>query len=130
MDDKIRSFTDLQAWQEGHKLVMKIYQVTQKFPKEEQFGLTSQLRRSAVSITSNIAEGFGRNSYNERAHFFVIARGSLMEIQNQLLIAKDIRYLKNEIFQDVSKDAINTIKLLNGLINKTKEFIKQKKSKL
>ncbi|MBI4599730.1 four helix bundle protein [Candidatus Uhrbacteria bacterium] len=76
----MRSFTDLKAWQEGHTLVLKIYKITQSFPKEEQFGLTNQLRRAAVSLTSNIAEGFGRGSYKEKAQFYSIALGSLTEV--------------------------------------------------
>lgn len=92
---KIQSFTDLYAWQAGHKLVLSIYEVTQKFPKEELFGLTNQLRRAAVSITSNIAEGFSRSSYKEKSQFYSMALGSLTEIQNQLLIAKDIKYLSS-----------------------------------
>ena len=82
---KIKSFTDLQVWQEGHKLVLLIYKVTKKFPKEELFGLTNQIKRAGVSITSNIAEGFSRQSYKEKLQFYYMSLGSLTEIQNQLL---------------------------------------------
>jgi len=88
---KIKSFMDLDAWKEGHRLVLEIYQITKKFPREELFGLTNQLRRAAVSFTSNIAEGFSRNSYKEKLQFYSMALGSLTEIQNQLLISRDIR---------------------------------------
>ena len=88
--NKIRRFTDLNAWKEGHKLVLMIYNFTKNFPKEEIFGLVSQMRRCSVSITSNIAEGFSRQSYKEKAQFYAISLGSVTELQNQLLIAKDI----------------------------------------
>lgn len=69
MEEKIKTFSDLRVWNESHKLVIMIYKVSQKFPKEEQFGLTNQIRRAAVSITSNIAEGFGRKSMKDKVHF-------------------------------------------------------------
>ncbi len=95
---KIRSFTDLNAWKEGHKLVLEIYKFTQKFPKEEQFGLTNQLRRAVVSFTSNIAEGFSRNSYKEKLQFYSMALGSLTEVQNQLLVGKGRRlFIKRRV---------------------------------
>src|SRR3989344_5012387 len=94
---KIKNFTDLLVWQSGHKLVLQIYKITKNFPQEERFGLTDQIRRAAVSITSNIAEGFGRIKYNDKAHFYTMALGSIYEVQNQLMIAKDIGYAaKNE----------------------------------
>src|SRR3989344_224377 len=86
---KIQSFTDLEVWRESHKLVLMVYKFTKNFPKNELFGLTSQLRRAVVSITSNIAEGFSRFSYKEKIQFYSIAFGSLTEVQNQLLISKD-----------------------------------------
>ena len=85
---KIKSFTDLNAWKEGHKLVLMIYETTKKFPKEEIFGLTIQLRRCSVSITSNLAEGFSRQSYKEKSYFYSMALGSVTELQNQILKTK------------------------------------------
>jgi len=117
---KIKSFTDLNTWKEAHLLVLKIYKLTQKFPKEEQFGLTNQLRRAAVSITSNIAEGFSRGSYKEKCQFYSIALGSLTEVQNQLLIAKDISYITVREFSSLAQQTIVISKLLNGLIKKSK----------
>ena len=93
---KIIYFTDLNTWKEGHKLVLTIYQITKKLPKDELFGLTSQMRRAAVSITSNIAEGFSRQSFKEKAQFYSMAQGSLTELQNQLLVSKDIGYFTAE----------------------------------
>ena len=95
---KIQKFTDLEVWKESHKLVLMIYAVTKNFPKDEMFGLTSQMRRAAVSITSNTAEGFSRHSSKEKLHFYSMAHGSLTELQNQLLISKDVNYIENVDF--------------------------------
>lgn len=123
MDTAIKSFKDLNAWKEGHMLVLEIYKLTSEFPKNEQFGLTNQLRRAAVSITSNIAEGFSRTSYKEKNQFYSMALGSLTEVQNQLLIAKDIHYISDVIFKNSEEKTIVVSKLLNGLIKKSKTFI-------
>ena len=117
---KIKSFTDLNAWKEGHKLVLMIYKITKKFPKDELFGLTSQIRRCAVSITSNIAEGFSRLSYKEKTRFYSISLGSTTELQNQLLIAKDVNYITKEQFQDIAKQSVKVHKITNGLIKSSK----------
>ena len=103
MQKPIRDFTDILAWQEGHKLVLDIYRLTKKFPKEEIFGLVSQMRRAAVSVTSNIAEGFGRQGYKEKVQFFYVAQGSLIELKNQLLIARDIGYISTVEFTKISE---------------------------
>ncbi len=120
---KIKSFTDLNAWKEGHRLVIEIYKITKKFPGEEQFGLIMQLRRAAVSITSNIAEGFSRHSYKEKLQFYSMALGSLTEVQNQLLISRDIGFLLHEEFNNVSQATTTVSKLMNGLIKGTKSII-------
>jgi four helix bundle protein len=113
---KIRSFTDLTTWQEAHKLVLAIYTLTKAFPKEEMFGLTSQMRRAAISITSNIAEGFNRRSNKEKIHFYYMSLSSLTEIQNQLIASKDIGYLSSEKFSQIAESSVVVSKLLNGLI--------------
>ncbi len=113
---KIQKFTDLNAWKEGHKLVLMIYNVTKNFPREELFGLVSQLRRCAVSITSNIAEGFSRQSYKEKINFYSTALGSVTELQNQILVAKDVCYLSQEKFQEIAEQSVIVHKLINGLI--------------
>jgi len=118
--EKIRSFTDLNAWKEGHKLVLVVYETTKKFPKEELFGLTNQLRRCVVSITSNLAEGFSRQSYKEKVQFYSIAQGSVTEAQNQLLIARDIGFIDNKSFQKVANQSVVVHKLISGLIKKSK----------
>ena len=112
---KIKSFTDLNAWKEGHKLVLSIYKSTEEFPNKETFGLTSQMRRCVVSITSNIAEGFSRNTARDKYQFYSIAQGSLTELQNQLIIARDVGYLQDSKFQDIAGQTIVVNKLINGL---------------
>lgn len=120
---KIKSFTDLDTWKEGHTFVLMIYQVTKDFPREELFGLTAQLRRAAVSITSNIAEVFSRNSYKEKVQFYSMALGSITETQNQLFIAKDVGYIEENRFNEVAIQATKVHKLLNGLIRNSKIII-------
>ncbi len=117
---KIRSFTDLDAWKEGHKLVLMIYGITKQFPKDELFGLTSQIRRCSVSITSNIAEGFSRQSYKEKIQFYSIALGSVTELQNQLLIARDVSYIKQDEFLPIAEKSIKVHKIINGLIKSSR----------
>ncbi len=120
---KIKEFTDLNSWQEAHKLVLLIYKITRGFPKSEIFGLTSQMQRAAVSITSNIAEGFGRQGYKDKVNFYYMAQGSLTELKNQLFIARDISYISNKDFTDIQMQSETAHKLLQGLITKSKSFI-------
>ena len=117
---KIQSFTDLDAWGEGHKLVLMVYKTTKQFPKDELFALTSQMRRCAVSITSNVAEGFSRQSSKEKVQFYSISLGSVTELQSQLLIAKDIGYLVREQFQEIAQQSVKTHKIINGLVKSIK----------
>jgi len=114
------------VWKEGHKLVLMIYTITKQFPKEETYSLIDQMRRAAASITANIAEGFGRQTYKEKAQFYYMAQGSLIELKNFILIAKDIRYFSKDDFQAVVDQANLTHKLLQGFIQKTKSFINPK----
>ena len=120
--DKIEKFQDLDAWKEGHKLVIEIYKVSRSFPKEEIFGLTSQVRRAVVSITSNIAEGFGRQSYKDKNNFYQMAFGSIIEVRNQLLIARDVGYINNSDFETTDNQAVRVEKICRGLIKKSREF--------
>lgn len=113
---KIKSFTDLNAWKEGHKLVLMIYKITNNFPDIEKFGLVSQIRRCVVSITSNIAEGFSRKSTKEKAQFYFISLGSITELQNQLLISRDLKFIKEKDFQEVGQQTVVVQKITNGLI--------------
>lgn len=115
---KIQSFTDLVAWREAHKLSITIYNETKGFPKEELYGLVSQLRRAALSVLSNIAEGFSRHSPKEKIQFYSIALSSLREVQSQLLYARDIGLLPKDNFPSLAEQAILISKLVNGLIKK------------
>lgn len=117
---KIKSFKDLDTWKEGHKLVLLVYKLTYGFPPEEKFCLIDQMRRCAISVTSNIAEGFSRRTKKEKAQFFYMALGSLTELQNQLLIAKDLNYISKEIFIEVAEQSVKVSKLTNGLIKSVK----------
>jgi len=119
----LKSFTDLLAWQKAHQLVLEIYRITRDFPPEELYGLTSQLKRAAVSITSNIAEGFSRGSYKEKIQFYLRALGSSTEVQNQPLVARDVKYLSQENFTRLAQLSVEVNKLINGLIKKSKTFI-------
>ncbi len=116
MKEKIKSFTDLIAWQEGHKLVLMIYKSTEGFPKKEVYSLVNQMTRCAISITSNIAEGFSRRSKKVKAQFYSTSKGSLTELQNQLLIAKDVGYLQKVEFNKIAEQTIKVSRLLTGLL--------------
>lgn len=118
--NKIRSFTDLTAWREGHSLVLHIYKLTKSFPSDEKFCLIDQMRRSVISITSNIAEGFSRKGRKEKVQFFYTSLGSTSELQNQLLISRDLGYIPTDIFQEVAVKTVVVSKLLNGLIKSAK----------
>ncbi len=120
---KIRSFRDLNAWTSGHSLILLIYKITEDFPEKERFGLASQIRRAAVSITSNISEGFNRESLKEKIQFYSISRGSLAEVQNQLLIARDIGFLNEEHFLKAADESVVVSKLINGLIKSLKKLV-------
>ena len=115
MDKKIRSFTDLTAWRKGHELVLEIYKLTLILPKEERYGLIDQMRRAVISITSNIAEGFSRNSFKEKIQFYSTALGSLTEIQNQLIVTKDIYSLDKNLFSGLAQKTIIVSKKVQKL---------------
>jgi four helix bundle protein len=121
--DKITSFTKLDAWKEGHSLVLMVYKLVKNFPKEEIYSLTNQMCRSAVSITSNIAEGFSRQSYKEKVQFYYTAQGSVTELQNQLLIARDVGYLSTIEFKTVAQQSVIVHKIVSGLIKKSKTYL-------
>lgn len=114
---KTDTYQDLEVWKQSKGLVSHVYSLTKTFPKEEQFGLTNQLRRSAVSIPSNIAEGCGRNHFKDSIQFFFIARGSLYEMETQIIIAHDLGYITKPEQLNILNDIISCKRLLNGFIN-------------
>ena len=114
--EKIKSFTDLNGWKQAHKLVLLVYELAKKFPKDEQFRLTNQICRAVVSISSNIAEGFSRNSAKEKHQFYSMSLGSLTEVQNQLLIAKDLKYISPNEFKNAAELTVIVSKLIHGLM--------------
>ena len=111
------AYRDLIAWRKATDLALEIYRATQKFPKDEFYGLTSQMRRAAVSVASNIAEGKGRYSRKEFAQFLYRARGSLLELETQLFIAKELHYLEPLQFRRMEDRTKDVGRILNGLIN-------------
>jgi len=112
----IKSFEELIIWQEARKFTNSIYKLTKKYPQEELYGLTSQMRRAAVSVMSNIAEGFDRRTTKEFISFLIIARASVSEVQNDLYISLDLNYINTENFQTNYDYAQKIAKLINGLI--------------
>ena len=123
MDEYVKSFKDLNVWKLSHCLVLKIYFFTDSYPKIEMFGLVNQMRRAVVSVTSNIAEGYGRRSYKEKIRFYYIAKGSLTELQNQVVISKDLNYLSPDKYIELDVLILNTIKVLAGLIRSSSKYV-------
>ena len=115
MNTTFKSYRDLDVWQRSMRLAKRIYQVTQKFPGDERFGLTNQLRRAAVSVPSNLAEGHARFGAGEFSRFISITMGSVAEIETQILLSKDLGYITSEITQEVLGELDAIGKMLRGL---------------
>lgn len=120
--NKIREFTDLYAWQKGHALVLLVYNITKSLPENEKFGLTSQMQRASVSITSNIAEGFGRRSIKEKIQFYYIAHGSLTEVKNISFILRDTGLISLNLYESLSELISQAQATLLGLLRATKKL--------
>ena len=118
------SYRDLRVWQESIELVITVYEQTQTFPKQEIYGLTSQMRRAAVSVPSNIAEGKGRSTDRDRSMFFYHARASLLELETQIMIAQRLSYLSGEQSQMLIQAASRIGCMLNSLIQSIKPLEK------
>jgi len=116
----MQTYRELIVWQKAMSLVLKLYIETKSWPKEEVYGLTSQIRRSAVSVPSNIAEGYGRNSTGDYIRFLQIASGSLYEFQTQLEISVQLNYLSEEKYVEINSLSIEIEKMLSSLISKVK----------
>jgi four helix bundle protein len=120
----VKTYKDLEVWKKSIELVASIYEATKQFPKEELYGLTNQIRRSAVSIPSNTAEGFSRASTKEYIQFLYIALGSSAEVETQLIIAKNIGYLPEHDFDKINNELKSIRKMLNALITILKGKLK------
>jgi len=118
MQTKISSYKDLIVWQKAIVLVIDVYSITKDFPAEEKFNLTSQINRATVSVPSNIAEGYGRNSAKNYIQFLRISRGSLQELETLLIISKELNYINQLKFETILNALTEVHKLLNGLIKK------------
>jgi four helix bundle protein len=116
--EKIKSFKELKIWQKGIEIVKDVYVLTKKFPQDELYGLTSQIRRSAVSIPSNIAEGFKRVHNKEYKQFLHIALGSAAELETQLIIAKEIGLISENELSGFSEKLDHLTKMISSLLNK------------
>lgn len=112
---KTFSFEKLIAWQKARELASEIYKITKLFPKDEVFGLTSQMRRCAVSIASNLAEGSGRNSMKDKVRFTEIAFGSALELLNQLILSFDFEYFEEQKYIEIREKITEVTVLINGL---------------
>jgi four helix bundle protein len=123
---KINYFTDLKAWQINHQVALKIYKLTENFPSNEKYGLTDQLRRAASSVTANIAEGWGHYHFANRLRFYYNARGSNCEVQNFLILGKDLEYIDKSKYKKIVEEVFEGFRVLNGLIKSVKKLNKNK----
>ena len=116
---EIKSYKDLLIWQKGIDIVINLYQLVEDFPKQETYALSSQLKRASVSIPSNIAEGYGRNSTQSYIHFVSISRGSLFELETQLIIAQKLKFVKNEsLLSELMNQITEESKMINSFLSK------------
>ena len=120
----VKSFEELTIWQEARELTSKIYILSKRFPKEELYGLTSQIRRASVSIMSNIAEGFNRRSTKEFINFLIISRASISEVQNDLYISLDLNYINKKDFETIYNHAQKISMSINKLITYLRSQVK------
>ena len=118
--DKIRKYEDLIVWRKARDLVLQVYRVTKQFPKEERFGLVQQLRRSAASVATNIAEGFGRYHTKEFINFLYISRGSLYETEYSLSLSYDLKFISLQGYSGMKNLSLEVGRMLNGLIRSLK----------
>jgi four helix bundle protein len=113
----MRNYRDLQTWSKAHKLTLELYKLSQRFPKEEMYGLTSQLRRSAASIGANLAEGCGRQTNPEFARFVKVSMGSASELDYHLLLSRDLGFLEAEAYERAAKSLTEVRKMLASLLS-------------
>jgi four helix bundle protein len=116
----MKDFRDLKIWDRSHRFTLAVYRLTRQFPKEETYGLTSQMRRSASSIATNIAEGCGRNTDADFSRFLVISMGSASELEYQLILAHDLEYLSLDEYETALSELTQIKRMLNSFIQKLK----------
>ena len=116
----MRDFRELKVWEKAHGLTLAVYQTTTAFPRDEQYGLTSQIRRCCASIPANIAEGCGRNGSPELARFLQIAMGSAAELDYHLLLARDLKYLQDADYHRLSNQVAEVMRMLTAFIQKVR----------
>jgi four helix bundle protein len=120
----LKTFKDLLVWQKSYQLCLSIYKITKTYPQEEKFGLTSQMRRSSVSIPSNIAEGYGRKTTQEYIYSCYVAYGSLCELETQLLLSTDLDYMNRENFGNIEENLREVERMLKALIKSLEQKTK------
>ena len=123
MDKQIINYKDLLVWQKAYKLCLEVYKITTNFPRSELYGLVSQMRRSALSIPSNISEGHTRQYTKEFIHFLFIALASSSELETQIIISHEMNYMRNEDYDNITVKLVEVRKMLNGLINSLRNRI-------
>lgn len=118
-----KDFEELRIWQEAERLLLEIYRIVAKFPKEEIYSLISQIKRAALSVPTNIAEGHGRRNYREIIQFLIIARGSIAETRSLLMSARDLKYLSEDDFNKLNSEYIGLAKGINSFITKIRQSL-------
>jgi len=118
----IKSYKELVVWQKSMELVKEIYRLINSFPKSELYGITSQMRRAAVAIPSNIAEGYGRKSTKSYSQFYAISYGSALELETQLILSKDLKLTSSGEFTKAEKLLVEVLKMLNTMLTRMKQL--------
>ena len=124
---KINRFSDLTVWQKAHELTLAVYRVTEKFPRSERFGIVSQLRRSAASVSANVAEGFGRRTTKELLRCLQISRGELEETRYFMILSRDLGYISADVFETMNARCDSVGQLINALGRSLKERLRTTK---
>jgi len=118
----LNDFTSLKAWQQSREITKQVYLLTKKLPKEELFALSSQIRRAMISVSSNLAEGYGRRTFKDKTYFYDMAQASLNEVESQLIVSVDLGFITDEDYKNIQPDILITHKLIAGLIKSIKEI--------
>jgi len=124
----MKDFKELKVWEKAHALTLQVYQETRSFPREEIYGLTSQVRRAAASVAANIVEGCGRRSDGEFTRFLQIARGSASELEYHLLLARDLHLLNEAAFSRLDTKVVEVERMLTGLVKRVQPVLVQKRA--